>query len=197
MSETKTSRRVFLQGAAAAGIALSFPVMAANEPVVAIETTMGTIEVRLDPQRAPLTVANFLNYVSDGFYNGTIFHRVIDGFMIQGGGFTPDMQQKKTRASVVNEARGTASNVRGTIAMARTSDPHSATSQFFINTANNGFLDASQSRDGWGYAVFGRVIKGMDVVDRIGQVRTGNVAGMQDVPLTPVKILSVKVVSGK
>lgn len=197
MSQMKTSRRTILQSAAAAGLIYAFPAMAANEPVVAIETSMGTIEVRLDPLRAPLTVANFLNYVNDGFYNGTIFHRVIDGFMIQGGGFTPDMQQKKTRAPVVNEARGTSSNVRGTIAMARTSDPHSATSQFFINTANNGFLDASQSRDGWGYAVFGRVTKGMDVVDRISQVRTGTVAGMQDVPVSPVKIVSVKVVSTK
>lgn len=195
MTDSKISRRVLLQGAAAAGALSTVPAFAANEPVVAIETSLGTIEVRLDPQRAPLTVANFLNYANDGFYNGTIFHRVIDGFMIQGGGFTPDLNQKTTRAPVVNEARGTSSNQRGTIAMARTSDPHSATSQFFINTANNNFLDASSSRDGWGYAVFGRVIKGMDVVDRISQVKTGNAGGMSDVPVEAVKIIAVKVLS--
>ncbi|MCI5991925.1 MAG: peptidylprolyl isomerase, partial [Sutterella sp.] len=157
-------------------------------------TTMGTIEVRLDATRAPVTVKNFTDYAESGFYDGTIFHRVIEGFMIQGGGFTSDMAQKKTAAKIVNEARGTESNRRGTVAMARTSEPHSATSQFFINTSNNDFLDADKSRDGWGYAVFGRVTRGMDVVDKISLVRTGKRGFYSDVPVTPVLIKSVRII---
>ena len=158
-----------------------------------IETTMGTIEIRLDAARAPVTVRNFIDYADSGFYDGTIFHRVIEGFMIQGGGLTSDMTQKKTAGKIVNEARGTESNRRGTVAMARTSEPHSATSQFFINTSNNDFLDADKSRDGWGYAVFGRVTKGMDVVDKISLVRTGKRGFYSDVPVTPVLIKSVRI----
>ena len=153
------------------------------EPVAEISTSLGDFAVQLDVQRAPITVANFIAYADEGFYDGTIFHRVIDGFMIQGGGFTPDMKQKRaTHGSIVNEARGGLLNKRGTIAMARTSEPHSAT-----------FLDAKNARDGWGYAVFGRVIRGMDVIDKISAVKTGSRRGMNDVPLETVKILSVKI----
>ena len=159
-----------------------------------IETSLGNIELELDAAKAPVTVSNFVAYAKSGHYDGTVFHRVIDGFMIQGGGFTADMKQKPTADGITCEARGTPSNKRGTIAMARTSYPHSATSQFFINLVDNEFLDARNSRDGWGYAVFGRVVKGMDVVDRIGGVKTGVKNGMSDVPLSPVTILSVKVV---
>lgn len=163
--------------------------------IAKIDTSLGTIELRLDQQRAPITVKNFVNYVKSGFYKETIFHRVIDGFMIQGGGFTADMKQKKTLEPIVNEARGTDSNKRGTIAMARTSFPHSATSQFFINVANNTFLDANQSRDGWGYAVFGRVVKGMDVVDKIALTKTGSKGFYNDVPVKPITIKSVTIIN--
>ena len=150
--------------------------------------------MQLDAQRAPITVANFIAYADEGFYDGTIFHRVIDGFMVQGGGFTPDMKQKRaTHGSIVNEARGGLLNKRGTIAMARTSEPHSATCQWFVNTVDNDFLYAKNARDGWGYAVFGRVIRGMDVIDKISAVKTGSRRGMNDVPLETVKILSVKI----
>lgn len=158
-----------------------------------IETTMGTIEIRFESGRAPLSVANFVRYAEEGHYDGTIFHRVIDGFMIQGGGFTADMKQKPTHSPIVNEARGGLSNQRGTVAFARTSDPHSATCQFFINLVDNDFLDASKARDGWGYTVFARVTKGMDVVDRIGAVKTTNRRGMSDVPQKTVTITSVKI----
>lgn len=183
--------------AAFAGFALTpfEALLCAPAPTTAIiETSMGTIEVRLDSTRAPVTVKNFTDYAESGFYDGTIFHRVIEGFMIQGGGFTSDMTQKKTAAKIVNEARGTESNRRGTVAMARTSEPHSATSQFFINTSNNDFLDADKSRDGWGYAVFGRVTRGMDVVDKISLVRTGKRGFYSDVPVTPVLIKSVRII---
>ncbi len=164
------------------------------EPVAEISTSLGDFAVQLDAQRAPITVANFIAYADEGFYDGTIFHRVIDGFMIQGGGFTPDMKQKRaTHGSIVNEARGGLLNKRGTIAMARTSEPHSATCQWFVNTVDNDFLDAKNARDGWGYAVFGRVIRGMDVIDKISAVKTGSRRGMNDVPLETVKILSVKI----
>lgn len=183
--------------AAIAGFALmpfEAPLGAPTLVTAVIETTMGTIEVRLDATRAPVTVKNFTDYAESGFYDGTIFHRVIEGFMIQGGGFTSDMAQKKTAAKIVNEASGTESNRRGTVAMARTSEPHSATSQFFINTSNNDFLDADKSRDGWGYAVFGRVTRGMDVVDKISLVRTGKRGFYSDVPVTPVFIKSVRII---
>ena len=166
---------------------------AAAAPRVTFQTSKGEIVVELDPQKAPKTVENFLAYVKAGHYNGTIFHRVIPGFMIQGGGFTADMNQKATRAPVKNEGGNGLSNARGTIAMARTPDPDSATAQFFINLKDNGFLDRAQSQDGWGYTVFGKVVKGMDVVDKIAAVPTGTKAGMSDVPRETVTITSAKV----
>ena len=151
---------------------------------------MGSITVELDPEAAPTTVANFLQYVNDGFYDGTIFHRVIDKFMIQGGGFTPQFQQKPTRPMIPNEADNRIKNRRGTIAMARTSDPHSATAQFFINTSENTPLNhRSKTERGWGYCVFGVVIRGMDVVMKINNTRTGSGGPFpKDVPLTAVVI---------
>jgi cyclophilin family peptidyl-prolyl cis-trans isomerase len=166
---------------------------AAGNPTVEIVTSEGTVQVELFADKAPKTVENFLKYVDDGFYNGTIFHRVIDGFMIQGGGFTPDMAQKETRAAVVNEARGDVKNLRGTLAMARRPDINSATAQFFINVVNNPSLDhRDETARGFGYAVFGKVISGMDVVDKIKSVPTGNAKGFSDVPVKPVTIISVK-----
>jgi len=163
-----------------------------SAPQVRIETTMGNITVELNPQAAPKTVANFLQYVRDGFYDNTIFHRVIKSFMIQGGGFTPEMQQKKTRPPVVNEADNGLTNDAGTIAMARTPAPHSATSQFFINVKNNNFLNfkAKNMRD-WGYCVFGRVVDGMDVVKTIENVKTTTKFRYGDVPVEPVIIQKV------
>jgi len=158
-------------------------------------TTFGSITLELDSEKAPKTVENFLSYVNDGFYNGTIFHRVIDNFMIQGGGFDANMQQKPTAEPIENEADNGLTNDRGTIAMARTMDPHSATAQFFINVKNNDFLNHSgKNMQGWGYAVFGRVISGDDVLDKIRAVSTGNLAGHQDVPTESVIIESVAVV---
>jgi peptidyl-prolyl cis-trans isomerase B (cyclophilin B) len=163
-----------------------------SAPQVRIETTMGNITVELNPQAAPKTVANFLQYVRDGFYDNTIFHRVIKSFMIQGGGFTPEMQQKKTRPPVVNEADNGLTNDAGTIAMARTQAPHSATSQFFINVKNNNFLNfkAKNMRD-WGYCVFGRVVDGMDVVKTIENVKTTTKFRYGDVPVEPVIIQKI------
>ncbi len=158
-------------------------------PMVTLKTTHGDISIELYADKAPETVANFLKYVDDGHYNGTIFHRVIDGFMIQGGGFTPDMQQKPTRAPVKNEAANGLKNERGTLAMARTSDPHSATAQFFINVTNNDFLNfRSPDRNGYGYCVFGKVTAGMDVVDKIKGVRTATRSFHENVPVEPVVI---------
>jgi cyclophilin family peptidyl-prolyl cis-trans isomerase len=170
-------------------------------PQVTFETSMGIVLVELDPEKAPLTVANVLEYARSGFYDGTVFHRVIDGFMIQGGGFTEDLKKKDTRAPVRNESHNGLSNVRGTLSMARTQDPHSATAQFYINLVDNLALDAAQPafpgeepRGGWGYTVFGRVLEGMDVVDAIAKVKTGpRPNGMRDVPLAPVKILKATV----
>ncbi|MBE1298330.1 MAG: peptidylprolyl isomerase [Alteromonadaceae bacterium] len=157
--------------------------------MVSLQTNMGTIKLKLDAEKAPVTVENFLSYVKDGFYDNTIFHRVIDGFMIQGGGMEPGMDQKTTKAPIQNEANNGLSNTKGTIAMARTMDPHSATAQFFINVSDNGFLNfSSESRDGWGYCVFGEVVEGMDVVEKIKGVKTGFAAGHQDVPVEDVII---------
>jgi len=158
---------------------------------VLLTTSAGNIELEMDNQKAPVSVKNFVDYVNNGFYNNTTFHRVIPGFMIQGGGFTTDMQQKSTNAAIKNEADNGLRNLRGTIAMARTADKDSATSQFFINIADNAFLDHGQ-RD-FGYAVFGKVVKGMDIVDKIAQVPTKNVGPYQNVPAKPVVILSAKV----
>lgn len=158
-----------------------------------IKTSHGTLKLSLDRDKAPQTVDNFVQYAQDGFYNGTIFHRVIKDFMIQGGGFTPDMVKKETRPPVKNEAKNGLKNKRGTIAMARTSDPHSATAQFFINHKDNDFLDYP-SRDGWGYAVFGKVTEGMSVLDAIASQDTGIVKGMRDVPKQAVLIESVRII---
>jgi len=155
---------------------------------VQFETTAGTIVIELDAERAPVTVANFLDYVKKGHYDGTIFHRVIKGFMIQGGGFEPGMKQKPTGDGIQNEAKNGLRNQRYTLAMARTSDPHSASAQFFINTSDNGFLDNDRAQDGWGYAVFGKVVSGTEVVDLIERVRTGRKGYHDDVPLEDVRI---------
>ena len=168
---------------------------AAGKPVVKMTTSMGVIEIELDAEKAPLSTENFLAYTKAGFYNGTIFHRVIPGFMIQGGGFTPDMQQKGVRGPIKNEAANGLKNLRGTIAMARTNIPDSATSQFFINHKDNVALDfRGPQADRIGYAVFGKVTKGMDVVDKIAAVQTGRRGPHGDVPVTPVVIQSVEVV---
>jgi len=159
---------------------------------VIMETSQGTIKLELDGDKAPITVANFLSYVDEKFYDGTIFHRVIGNFMIQGGGFEPGMRQKKTNAPIVNESTNGLSNKRGTIAMARTSVPNSATAQFFINVVDNEGLDRAYCQDGVGYCVFGRVIEGLDVVDKIKSVRTTTQAGHQNVPVDTVTILSVR-----
>jgi peptidyl-prolyl cis-trans isomerase A (cyclophilin A) len=158
-------------------------------PHVLLDTTNGQIEIELDPVKAPISTKNFLDYVNSGFYNNTIFHRVIPGFMVQGGGFTQQMQQKETKAPIKNEHKNGLANVRGTLSMARTSVPDSATSQFFINVKDNDFLD-----QGDGYAVFGKVIKGMDVVDIIVNSPTTTKQGMQNVPSDPVFIKSAKVI---
>lgn len=161
----------------------------AGTPTVLIRTSEGDITLQLNADKAPLTVENFLNYVDAGFYNGTIFHRVISNFMIQGGGFLPDMTQKDTADPIVNESRNRLHNVRGTIAMARTNDPDSATSQFFINQRSNLQLDWAPGR--MGYTVFGEVIEGMDVVDYIASAPTGNSGHFTDVPLEPITIIEI------
>lgn len=169
------------------------PAAPSKNPVVAIKTSMGTIKVELFPDKAPATVANFLQYTKDKFYDGLIFHRVINGFMIQGGGHDPKMAKKPTRAPIKNEAKTGVKNEVGTIAMARTGDPDSATAQFFINVANNQALD--YKGDGpreIGYCAFGKVIDGMDVVNKIKAVPTGVMVGVPDVPLTPVVIESIR-----
>ncbi|MCL5736737.1 MAG: peptidylprolyl isomerase [Actinobacteria bacterium] len=164
-------------------------------PQVLLSTSLGDITIELDDVKAPVTVENFLDYVESGFFNGTVFHRVIPDFMIQGGGFTADMVQKPTKAPITNEADNGLKNNRGTIAMARTSDPHSAGSQFFINLKDNGFLNhTAKTGQGWGYAVFGWVTGGMKVVDAIARVETGKQGPHSDVPLTPIVINEAKVI---
>lgn len=164
--------------------------LAADNPHVVIDTSFGEIELVLEAEKAPITVKNFLDYVDADSYNGTIFHRVIPGFMIQGGGFDKNMQQKTTKAPIKNEANNGLTNDRGTVAMARTQDPNSATMQFFINHADNDFLNNS-SRDA-GYAVFAKVVRGMDVADQIAQVKTANKGGHQNVPTDPIIIKTIK-----
>jgi peptidyl-prolyl cis-trans isomerase A (cyclophilin A)/peptidyl-prolyl cis-trans isomerase B (cyclophilin B) len=169
----------------------------AADPQVDVRTNVGTIRIELYPAKAPKTVENFLQYVKDGHYNGTIFHRVIDGFMIQGGGYDGSYRQKSTRDPVQNEAKNGLKNDIGTIAMARTNAPHTATAQFFINVKNNDFLNAAQAQDGWGYAVFGKVVSGMDVVNKIAKSPTGSGGPFRtDVPQQPVVIESVTMVGG-
>jgi peptidyl-prolyl cis-trans isomerase B (cyclophilin B) len=163
--------------------------------MVKLITNMGTITLDLDAERAPETVKNFLQYVKDGHYDNTVFHRVIDGFMIQGGGFEPGMRQKPTRDPVANEAKNGLKNDRGTVAMARTGDPHSASAQFFINIADNAFLNhTAPTPQGWGYCVFGRVTEGMDVVEKIKAVRTGSKGMHKDVPVEDVVIERAEVI---
>ncbi len=161
--------------------------------MVKLHTNKGDITLQLDAEKAPGTVKNFLEYVNSGFYSGTIFHRVIGNFMLQGGGFEPDMKQKKTNAPIKNEAANGLKNDKYTIAMARTGDPHSATAQFFINVKDNDFLNYP-GQDGWGYCVFGKVVEGKEVVDAIRNVKTGNRSGFQDVPLEDVIITGAEVV---
>ena len=164
-------------------------------PYVELETTMGNIVIELNQEKAPNTVANFLEYVKSGHYDGTIFHRVIDGFMIQGGGMDANMKEKSTNAPIQNEADNGLKNEVGTIAMARTSDPHSATAQFFINVKDNSFLNFSgKNPQGWGYAVFGKVTEGMDIVNKIKGMPTGKYGFHADVPTTPVVITHAKVI---
>lgn len=163
--------------------------LADGNPKVLLETNFGNIVLELDPKSAPKTVENFEKYVEDGFYNGTIFHRVIGHFMIQGGGFTPDMRQKETRAPIANEANNGLHNAKYTVAMARTSDPNSATAQFFINTVDNNFLDyKAPTAQGWGYTVFGKVVEGQNIVDKIKGVPTMRRGMNSDVPTEPVVI---------
>jgi cyclophilin family peptidyl-prolyl cis-trans isomerase len=179
-------------------ISLPLTVAAQGNPQAVIHTSMGDIRLELYPAKAPLSVQNFINYANNGFYDGTIFHRVISHFMIQGGGFTPDMQKKTTGEAIQNEATNGLSNIRGTIAMARTGDPHSATAQFFINVQDNMNLDysgQSSSRE-WGYTVFGRVIGGMEVVEKIRFVETTTQAPLSNVPTEPVVIESVEIING-
>ncbi len=166
--------------------------------MIVLHTNHGDIELELDAKKAPKTTANFESYVTDGHYDGTIFHRVIKGFMIQGGGLTEDMKLKKTKEPIENEADNGLKNERGTIAMARTMDPHSASCQFFINTVDNDFLNyKSPDMSGWGYCVFGRVVKGMDVVDKIAEVKTGRKGVHRDVPEEPVIIQKAEIIADK
>lgn len=190
------SRRQFA-GALAALAILPAALAAQAAPQVKIETNMGDITVELNEKAAPKTVANFLAYVKSGFYKDTLFHRVIPNFMIQGGGFTSGMDEKDTRAPIPIESRNGLSNARGTIAMARTNDPNSATSQFFINVKDNHFLNANASRDGYGYTVFGKVIAGMNTVDAIARVKTHSVGYFDDVPIRDVVIKKMTIVKGK
>lgn len=166
-----------------------------GHPMIKFETNMGDFVVELDEVKAPITSANFINYVKTGHYDGTIFHRVMDGFMIQGGGYASDMTEKKTGAPIQNEADNGLSNVKYSLAMARTNDPHSATAQFFINVKDNHFLDhRAPTGAGWGYAVFGRVVEGMDVIDKIKGVATGRYGFHENVPTTPVVIEKATVI---
>ena len=159
---------------------------------VKMSTSKGDLRIELDDEKAPVSVANFLSYVNKGFYDGTIFHRVIPNFMIQGGGFEPGMKQKDTDAPIQNEAKNGLKNDKYTLAMARTSAPHSATGQFFINTTHNGFLNNEQAQDGWGYAVFGKVVEGQSVVDALGTVKTGRKGFHDDVPLEDIQIVKAE-----
>jgi len=195
-SRRNTMRRLLTSVLLTLSVALAGNAVAQDTPQVRLETSKGAITLELYPEKAPKSVENFLGYVRDGFYDGTIFHRVIDGFMVQGGGFTQDYTRKPTQAPIENEADNGLSNRTGTVAMARTRDPHSATAQFFINVSDNTFLDhTAKSPRGWGYAVFGEVVDGMDVVNAIKSVKTGPAGPFpKDVPQEPVVIESARVV---
>jgi cyclophilin family peptidyl-prolyl cis-trans isomerase len=172
------------------------PAPTGTNPMVEMRTSLGTMRIELYPDKAPKTVENFLQYARDGFYDGTVFHRVIEGFMIQGGGFAPDMTEKETRPPIENEASNGLKNVRGSVAMARTNDPHSASSQFFINTVDNPGLDfTAETVQGYGYAVFGQVVEGLETLDAIKKVSTGSRGGHDDVPMNPVVIESVRILN--
>ena len=179
-------------------LALAFSltaIAATTNPQVELRTTMGAIVIELDEAKAPSTVANFLQYVKEGHYDGTVFHRVIPDFMIQTGGFTPDMREKPTRASIKSEANNGVRNTTGTVAMARRPDPHSASAQFFINLSDNSFLDfTAPTATGYGYTVFGKVVNGMNVVNKIARVRTGSKPPHDDVPLKPIVLESARIV---
>lgn len=179
-------------------LGFSHDLLAQGNPQAVMHTSMGDIQLELFADKAPATVANFTSYARSGFYDGTIFHRVIGSFMIQGGGFTPDMQKKATGEPIQNEATNGVSNSRGTIAMARTNDPHSATAQFFINVGNNTNLDftGEENSRSWGYAVFGRVVSGMEVVDAIRNVSTETVGPYANVPVEPVTIDTIEIIDG-
>ena len=171
-----------------------FAASSGDNPMIIMSTTLGDIEIELYPDAAPMTVKNFIEYVENGHFDGVIFHRVIPGFVIQGGGYNPDMSERPTNAPIENEADNGLKNLKGTLSMARTNDPHSATAQFFINLTDNAFLDfKSKDVQGWGYAVFAKVVKGMDVVKKIAKVKTGNNRGHSDVPVEPVIINQAKV----
>lgn len=192
----KLTRRMAAAAFCLAALApMSFAATAATQ--VQVDTNMGSFVLELNDKAAPKTVANFLTYVKSGFYKNTLFHRVIPNFMIQGGGFVSGMDEKDTRAPIPIESRNGLSNARGTIAMARTNDPNSATSQFFINVKDNHFLNASASRDGYGYTVFGKVIAGMNTVDAIARVKTHSVGYFDDVPIRDVVIKKMTIVKGK
>ena len=187
--------RAFVLGMVCVVTAASAVAKEGGNPVVIVKTSQGDIKIELDKAKAPVTVDNFLVYVNDKFYDGTVFHRVIPAFMIQGGGFDKDMKQKTTKAPIKNEAGNGLKNLNGTIAMARTSDPNSATAQFFINTKDNAFLDhRNETAQGYGYAVFGKVVDGIDVVKKIEQVQTSTKGPHENVPVTAVVIESVRVV---
>ena len=189
-----TRRAAVVALAMAAFVPVAF---AAQATQVKVDTNMGAFVIELNAKAAPKTVENFLAYVRSGFYKNTLFHRVIPNFMIQGGGFVMGMEEKDTRAPIALESRNGLSNVRGTIAMARTNDPNSATSQFFINVRDNRFLDANQAQDGNGYAVFGKVVSGMSTVDAIARVKTHSVGYYDDVPIRDVVIKNMSVIKGK
>ncbi|QEG39030.1 peptidylprolyl isomerase [Roseimaritima ulvae] len=189
--------RMFCFASLAVLLAAATTTQAADPVIVELDTTAGKIKLSLDAEKAPKTVENFVQYVRDGHYNGTVFHRVIKGFMIQGGGMTADMTEKETRKPVENESTNGLKNVPYSVAMARTRAPHSATSQFFINHGDNTFLNREEARDGFGYAVFGKVIEGKEVVDKIAGVKTGVRGPHSDVPVEPITITKASIVSAE
>jgi len=193
LADTAMNNKTFLAILTIGALLMTNGTANAANPLVRMTTSAGVIDIEVFPDEAPETAANFLAYVDAGFYDGTIFHRVIPGFVIQGGGFTPGMRQKQTRAPIQNEADNGLKNLTGTLSMARTGDPHSATSQFFINLADNAFLDyQAKNQQGWGYAVFAKVVKGMNAVNAIAKVKTGGNGPYRDVPVEDVVVEKVE-----